>query len=54
LIEGSVRYAQVPGGADEQQPAAALVAGKSYIVELVTRPIDGTHGDVHRSALFER
>ena len=54
LIEGSVRYGQVPGNADEQQPPAPLVAGHSYIVELATSPIDATHGDVHRIELFDR
>jgi len=50
----SVRYGHLPGGADQQQPPEPLVAGKSYIVELVTRPIDATHGDVRRSTLFQR
>ena len=55
LIEPSVRYGHVPGDAEELQPAAPLVAGKHYIVELVARPIDGSHGGVHkRSTLFER
>ena len=54
LIEPSVRYGDVPGGADEQQSPVPLVAGKRYIVELVTRPIDATHGDVRGSTLFQR
>jgi len=54
LIEPSVQYGHGPGGADEQQPAVALVAGKQYIVERVTMPVDATHGATDRSTVFER
>lgn len=54
LIEPSVRYGQVPGNADEQQAAVPLMAGKHYIVELLTRPIDATHGATERRTVFER
>lgn len=54
LIEPSVQYGHVPGGADEQQPPVALVAGNAYIVELVTQPVDATHEATQRSTVFER